>query len=291
MAGADDALQVRSQMPAGEVRRLAAFADQDQARRRDSSLGHGFDDIAVTQAGGDLRQRRPGQDRPRVFQDGAAVFGDQLGALASRSASSVSSVRARAQAGSRRKDRCRPPPSRRPSTCISSTAAPVRDDDPGSVVADAGRIDRAVDQCDDFLCHASSLNAPAACPSRPACRAWPACRRWFPMPRSCPMISTSAPSRRNFSTAMSSACTDEISQICAARDVDHHAVQRLFEIERRHEILDRGVEHLPLDPIGAHPAVSADRAGARRNSCAILPAKKMPDSSTPSSTPMARLCV
>jgi hypothetical protein len=46
-----------------------------------------------------------------------------------------------------------------------------------------------------------------------------------------PVISTSAPSRRNLSTAMSSACTEEMSQICARAHVDDDALGRLLEVE------------------------------------------------------------
>ena len=56
---------------------------------------------------------------------------------------------------------------------------------------------------------------------RRPCRGWPACRRWSRWPRSCPTSSTSAPSRRNLSTTLSSAATAEMSQKWAWRDVDH----------------------------------------------------------------------
>jgi hypothetical protein len=43
-----------------------------------------------------------------------------------------------------------------------------------------------------------------------------------------------------------------------AGHVDDDAFGRLAEIEGIHEILDRSVEQLPLDPVGPHAAIGAD---------------------------------
>lgn len=171
-------------MTLSEIRRLAALADQDQ-RGIGARFGHGLDDVAVTKPGGDLCHSVSDQNGVSIFQDRATTLRHQLGALRVQFGQFLHQCCAGARA-----DGAREVLGRRAFTAAKDvekfhrSARAVRN--LASVVADAGRVDRAVDQCDDPLRHVwFPINGPEACPSRRACRGPQACRRWFRTLSSC----------------------------------------------------------------------------------------------------------
>ncbi len=83
-------------MPLGEIRRLAALADDDDAGIA-LDLGDGFDDVAVAQTGGDLGHAVPIDDGARILEDRAAAMADQLGALRVEFGQLLQQLRARAE--------------------------------------------------------------------------------------------------------------------------------------------------------------------------------------------------
>ncbi len=107
-----------------------------------------------------------------------------------------------------------------------------------------------------------------------------------------PMTSTVVPSRRNFSTTLSSPADGGDVPEMRLTEVDHHPVDRFLEVEEIDELVGRGEEHLPPRPCRVR--VDRPASGSRADIlvyCATLLAKNIAASSTPTNTPMARLWV
>jgi hypothetical protein len=96
MRGAHDPLEVRAQMPLGKIRRLAAFADDDDAGLA-LDLANGLDDVAMAQAGCDLGHAVLIDDGARIFKDRAASVAHELGALRVKFGQFLHQLRAGAQ--------------------------------------------------------------------------------------------------------------------------------------------------------------------------------------------------
>jgi hypothetical protein len=73
MAGAHDALQVRAQVPLGEIRGLAPLADHQKVGPRFEFL-NGLDDVPVPELGGNLRDIGGLQARLRLIEEQASTL-------------------------------------------------------------------------------------------------------------------------------------------------------------------------------------------------------------------------
>ena len=154
MRRAHDPFEVRAEVPAREIRRLAALADDDDAGVS-LDLADGLDDVALPQARGDRGHAVAVHDGAGVLEDGAAALAGQPGALRVDLGQLLQQFAARAEADRAGQVRL-----------FRGLAAAEHVDqldrgggapcDPGSVVADAFGIDRAVNKGDDLLlCHGS----------------------------------------------------------------------------------------------------------------------------------------
>ena len=167
-----------------EIRRFAAFANHDHARIV-FDLADGFDNIAVAQARGNLIDARRIHNGARVFQNGPAPLTNQFRALGVnfRKLLHQSAARSQADGAGQVLFLRRFTTSKHMDQLNRRRGQPGY---PGRVGADTFRIDRPVDQRDNFLCHdASFLNAPSVCPSRPAYHAGRADPPGFPSLCSC----------------------------------------------------------------------------------------------------------
>src|SRR6056297_2147787 len=201
-------------MPLGEIGGLTTLADQDHARVL-LDLGHRLDNVTMAQPGGDLVDLRLFQNGAGILEDRAPAMRHQLCALLIECGQFLQQRRPRAQLDRARQIRlfgCLAPSQHVQE--FHRRAGALRD--PGRMLANRGRIHRPVHQCDHLLCHASCLPQCDIRVSMAPGLSWIASLSTVVSEASfMPLISTSAPSRRNLRTAISSACTEEISQICA----------------------------------------------------------------------------
>ena len=264
LAGAHHPLQVRAEMQLGEIGGLAALADHDEVgivlELRTVSTRSPWRSLAGDLATPAACRRAFASSRmvrPRL-QGSLALLLVQAGELGQQLVPLVG-VEVAAQVGRGAGD----VPAAEHVQELDRRRQ-VRLGGPGGMVADALRVERAVDAGEDLVGHRlvpPSSVAQRGVPERPGL----SCTASRSTMRRARLVHADDLDLRALAAEfqhhrVQRANAGDVPEMRAA-DIDHDALQRLAEVEGRDEVLGRGEEDLALDDVGPLAAVRRQRRG------------------------------